>query len=52
MNNLINSGTIPQVKKAIKTCNSRTKMRLALRNEQENRKRKTVINLLEEAIKA
>lgn len=52
MSTLINSGTVPQVETAIAKCTSRKTLRLALHNEQDKKRpRKTVIELLEKALK-
>lgn len=51
--NLLNAGTFEQVEAKVKKCDSRKEMRLALQAEQESEKpRKTVIELLEKKIKA
>lgn len=51
MNNLLNAGTIPKVKKAVSECNSRKRIRLSLADERAHKNRVTVIRMLEEKLK-
>jgi hypothetical protein len=51
-NLLNNRGNVEDVKCAVKLCENRKDLRLALQNERENKNRKSVIDLLEKKLKA